>query len=618
MKSARLLFLLAALAIACGTAAAQSPPTTITLTPNGTVGSSELVNLGIPFPQGALTDAARVRILDANGAEVPAFVAPTLRWHWADNSIRAVRVQFNANPGAAYRFDISQPRTRSIAAVPYDNGTRAGKMGAPVPRVVATLDPVWLTHSRIAGPQLAYAATRDYDRYVDRQWQWAKDTSYTGVHGFLFDRASVIGYQYVRSGRPDVFLEFYNSATFYLSKIKRTGSGGGWPDCTGGWEFDGVNACDPKYGYLTPHLLLVALAGDDTRLTAAMVQHVFDNQVRGGWNGPLGPYTGGSQSWTERQVGLALAQLVSGYELTGNAGMRTSIQNVLGWLYAHQQTPPGSDPFTGAWSHSWQTHEGLTYDPATDVRGGSPWMSANIIGGLWRAWLVTGDTRIPTMLRDFGRYLEQHGFAPDSMAGNWRSGCNPNGTIGWYFSSAISPQSRVIAIQNDQGWGSDAHNPELLMVIAAARHFETDPVWRTRFEQRAARLGQYLNTQCAAISGPPRAFNWQNRNPEFVWLLAQSSTGPVRRNGSAPLAPPQASASGMQAAAALPGTMQATARTASTSVPAPAPAPAARVAPGSQRALQSHVRIKPAIVLFWHRLRGWFDGLLSRNASTED
>ena len=136
MTSAIRLLLLVALAIACGTAAAQSLPTTITLTPNGSVGASELVNLGIPFPQGALTDTGRVRILDAGGAEVPAFVAPTLRWHWADNSIRAVRVQFNANPGATYRFDTSQARTRSIAAVPYDNGTRAGKMGAPVPRVV--------------------------------------------------------------------------------------------------------------------------------------------------------------------------------------------------------------------------------------------------------------------------------------------------------------------------------------------------------------------------------------------------------------------------------------------------------------------------------------------------
>ncbi|TYT25788.1 hypothetical protein FZO89_05700 [Luteimonas viscosa] len=614
MRIVRSLFLLAALALPWGTVAAQSPPTTITLTRNGDVGNAELVNLGIPFPQGMLTDAARVRILAPDGAEVPAFVAPTLRWHWADNSIRAVRVQFQADPDTTYRFDISRPRTRSLAAQPYDNGTRAGKMGAPVPRVIATLDPAWLTHSQIAGPQLPYAADRDYDRYVDRQWQWARDTSYSGVHAFLFDRASVIGYQYVRSGRPDVFLEFYNSATFYLSKIKRTGGGGGWPDCTGGWEFDGVSPCDPKYGYLTPHLLLAALAGDDTRLDAATVQHVFDNQVRGGWNGALGPYTGGHQAWTERQVGLALAQLVAGYQLTGEASMRRSIEDVLGWLYAHQQTPPASDPFTGAWTHSWQAHEGLDYDAATDVRGGSPWMSANIVGGLWHAWLVTGDERIPTMLRDFGRYLEQHGFASDAEAGDWLSGCNAGGTIGWYFSSAVSPRSRVVAIQDDQGYGSDAHNPELLMAVAAARHFEADPVWRARFEQRAQRLGRYLNTQCAAASHTPRAFNWQHRNPEFAWMLAQSGTRSIRRNGSSPLAPPRASGSGHAAAPPPRATMPATASNASAAAQSLA---GARAAPGPRRAPQSRVSITPAVVVFWHRLRNWIDGLTRRSAAVE-
>ncbi len=610
MNPARLLFLLAALALPCGTVAAQSPPTTITLTPNGSVGSSELVNLGIPFPQGALTNAAQVRILDANGTEVPAFVAPTLRWHWADNSIRAVRVQFTANPNATYRFDTSQPRTRSIAAVPYDNGTRAGKMDAPVPRVVATLDRAWLTHSQIIGPQLAYSAERAYDRYIDRQWQWAKDTSYTGVHGFLFDRASVIGYQYVRTGRADMFLEFYNSATFYLSRIKRTGRGGGGPDCTGGWEFDGVNACDPKYSYISPQLLLVALAGDDTRLDAATIGHMADNQIRGGWSGPPGPYRGGNQSWTERHTGLALEHLVSSYELTGSAQTRQYVMDMLGWLYAHQQTPPSPDPFTGAWTHSWQAHEGLTYNAATDVRGGSPWMSANIIGGLWRAWLVTGDVRIPTMLRDFGRYLEQHGFAPDSMAGNWRSSCNANGTIGWYFSSAIAPQSSVVAIQNSNGYGSDSHNPELLMVVAAARHFETDPVWRTAHEQRAARLGLYLNTQCAAASHTPRAFNWQNRNPEFAWLLAQSGSRPVRLNGSAPLVPSPASATTAGAQALPTATMPASVRA--------APATSTREAPAPRSAALAQVRITPAIVVLWHRLRNWLDELSSTPAIAGD
>src|SRR3546814_6256499 len=74
-------------------------------------------------------------------------------------------------------------------------------------------------------------------------------------------------------------------------------------------------------------------------------------------------------------------------------------------------------------SDLWQAHEGDGYDPATDVRGASPWMSANIVGGLWRAWLVTHDERIPVMLRDFSHYLDQHGFVPDELAGRWRSSC---------------------------------------------------------------------------------------------------------------------------------------------------------------------------------------------------
>lgn len=497
------------------------PPATITLTRNGEVGERETVTLGIPFAPGVLADAGRVRILDAAGAEVPAFVRPTLRWHWIDDSVRAVKVQFVADPAATYRFDISAARSLHLDESPLERGMRPGKMDAPVPRLLATLDPAWLVHSRVAGRQSPYDARRDYDRYVDRQWQWAKDTPYAGSHGFLFDRASVVGFQYVRSGRPEVFAEFYNSATFYLSKIKRTGNGGGWPDCTGGWEFDGVNACDPKYSYLTPHLLLVALAGDDTRLDAATIGHMVDNQVRGGWSTPMGPYTGAGQAWTERQVGLALEHIVSGYELTGSPEIRRHMLDIVGWLHAHQRTPPAGDPVTGAWTHSWQAHEGSEYDAATDVRGASPWMSANLVGGLWRAWQVTEDARIAAMLRDFGRYLEQHGFAPDDTAGNWRSPCNAGGTIGWYFSSATAPPERIVAIQDSEGWGSDAHNPELLMPVAAARHFETDPAWREKFARRAARLSRYLSPECAAVSHTPRAFNWQHRNPEYTWLLAQ-------------------------------------------------------------------------------------------------
>src|SRR3546814_1222808 len=105
---------------------------------------------------------------------------------------------------------------------------------------------------------------------------------------------------------------------------------------------------------------------------------MVDIQVKGGWSSPLGPYKGAGQWWTERHNGLALEHMVSAYELTGSPATKQHIDELLGWLFDHQQAPPEGDPVTGAGTHSWQAHEGESYDPATDVRGASPWMSANI------------------------------------------------------------------------------------------------------------------------------------------------------------------------------------------------------------------------------------------------
>src|SRR3546814_13860149 len=72
------------------------------------------------------------------------------------------------------------------------------------------------------------------------------------------------------------------------------------------------------------------------------------------------------------------------------------------------------------------------------------------------------------MLRDFSHYLDQHGFVPDELAGRWRSSCSAGGIVGWYFSSATAQLEKLVSIQDSEGYGSDAHNPELLMAIAAA------------------------------------------------------------------------------------------------------------------------------------------------------
>src|SRR3546814_20541547 len=88
--------------------------------------------------------------------------------------------------------------------------------------------------------------------------------------------------------------------------------------------------------------------GDETRLYDATVRQMVDNQVKGGWSSPLGPYKGAGQWWTERHNGLALEHLVSAYELTGSPATKQHIDELLGWLFDHQQAPPEGDPVTGA------------------------------------------------------------------------------------------------------------------------------------------------------------------------------------------------------------------------------------------------------------------------------
>jgi hypothetical protein len=165
-------------------------------------------------------------------------------------------------------------------------------------------------------------------------------------------------------------------------------------------------------------------------------------------------------------------------------------------------------------------------DAGGDVRGSSPWMSENIIDGLWHAWLVTADPRIPTMITGFGRYLEQHGWIDPKLLvspHDWRKGCSgPDGLISWYWSSAHASVESLSAIQDSEGWYSDGHNVQLALPVAAAWYFERDPVQAAALKRRFAALAASYSTECAAISDTARAFNWDNRGSGVAqWMMAQ-------------------------------------------------------------------------------------------------
>lgn len=490
-------------------------------------GNDVAVSVGIPLPPGALHDARQLRVLDEHGEEVPAAVQPMLRWHFKDGSVRAVRVQFRtalSGDTQIYYFALGKTRQRDLPGWPYAEGLVDGEQGLRVPAALATLSPAWLCASLIAGPQQPAAPGEPYAEYVAAQFQWARKLPVDDASAWLFDRPSTLFKAYVRTGRFDYLQAADLSYRFYMKYIRRDGFPIS-PSCAGGWLL-GDKPCDVKYVYVEPILLAVALTGNDGDHDQATVLNMMTLWGNGGWNTRPGPYTRPSQYFTERLAGLGLLETVSAYELTGNPDDLARIKERIGWLEEHQRNNPDRLGNDGSWRNSWNLHENDAWRPETDVRGNSPWMSENIVDGLWHAWLVTGDARIPPMLTAFGRYLERYGWIDADLLvspHDWRNSCSgPDGQIAWYWSSAHANTKALSAIQESEGWYSDAHNVELTLPVAAAWYFERDPQQSAALKRRLEKLTSSYNVACATASDPLRRFNWNNRGSGVVqWLIRQ-------------------------------------------------------------------------------------------------
>lgn len=488
------------------------------------------MTFGIPFPPGMLRDASNVHIVDEHGHDMPASITPTLHWYGGTGGIRAVRVQMHLKLDGdtrTLRFALAPPdASTQVAGWPYTDGLVVDAEGVRVPGVLATLTAAWMSSSMIAGPQYPALKPSAYDRYFATQFEWARKLPRSDGSAWLFDRPTTLFQAYVRTGQLDYLAAATESYRFYMDHLRRTGAPG-WPLCGGGWSLGKVNVCDPKYVYVEPILLALGLTGDDSEHDDALISRMVGEWDTGGWNYPARPYTKRQQWFTEREAGLGLLSIVSAYEITGDQRYLTDIHNHVDWLYQHQQHNPDGLGNDGSWRNSWQKHEGDTYNPDTDVRGTSPWMTENIIDGLWHAWLVTGDPRIPTMITAFGRYMEKYGWIDlKTMTGrekDWRDPCDgPDGQISWYWSSAHADRRQLVAIENSDGWYSDYHNVEMMLPVAAARYFETSPVQQHALDKRLRLLSTSYNTRCADTKGTPRRFNWNNRGVGVVqWFLQQ-------------------------------------------------------------------------------------------------
>ena len=497
------------------------------------------VSVGIPFAPGVLRDPRLLRILDEKGEEVPAAVHTTLLWYAKDSSVRAVRAQFRAHldgDAQTFYFAFGKPRQRDLPGWPYANGLVPDVQGLKVAAALAALSPAWLCQSLVAGPQVPASPNEPYANYVATQFQWARPLPVDDSTAWLFDRPSTLFKAYVRTGRFDYLQAADLSYHFYMKHIRRDGLAMS-PFCAGGWTYND-KPCDVKYVYVEPILLALALTGDDSEHDLQTVDKMMTLWENGGWGNRPGPYTSPSQHFTERMTGLGLLETVSAYELTGDRRYLQRVNDRIGWLYAHQRSNPDGLGNDGSWRNSWRLHEDDSWDPSKDVRGNSPWMTENIVDGLWHAWLVTGDARIPGMITAFGRYLEQYGWIkPDLLhyEHDWRNPCSgPDGQIAWYWSSSHADVKTLSHIEDSDGWYSDAHTVELALPVAAAYYFEQDPKQSAALKHRLDALQSSYNVECAKSADPLRRFNWNNRGSGVVaWLIRQPPGSGATASGSA-------------------------------------------------------------------------------------
>lgn len=433
------------------------------------VGQPQLVTFGLPFPRDSVTVAglSRVRVLDARGTEIPAWVESLTPWrHLSDatrdgRSVRIARIQLR------YSFSVRHPagetiqvewgyrnRSQSLPGLqnprdgwqPVTSGSFVAADGVSEPRVYALLEPALLSSGLLKfGPMrpfiAAVAETRDDPALMDATQHWPRYdeqmyasknffyahinqddprvagsflTPYKAAEGepWLYDRVSAFYVLYFRSGFLKALRESVRAAEFYRVNLYPPGT---TPDAAvGAFRLKAPNPAGyigsngTMYSYPEGLAYTHWLTGDErakegARWAAKAHEDAGDEPDR--WSP--------TSSYTERHVGIKLMAHTIAYELFGDVPYKTGATRTYGErvrtlttnLVWHQNGAGGALPANRVDGGLWKYGSQEGNGPSGSLLV-SFWQTPYVIDPMVRAYALTDDVAIAHFIRRTGNALK--------------------------------------------------------------------------------------------------------------------------------------------------------------------------------------------------------------------
>lgn len=394
----------------------------VTVTADQGSASDLLVSVAVPFPQGALHDAALLRLLELDGSERASAVDVLALWP-VDSSIRSALMVF--------RTTLSRDASESLEleyGAPRESTLADAVVAHPDGAAVALLDTGWLAASRVSGPLVPAAQnTRfgDFDAEVTRRLgtmdpdfqSYGVSCGSTSSHRTYYDSPHTLWLHYLRAATAANYRRARVEATWYRANELEWHEGRDMAVqiC----EADDWTSSD-KIGWSVIRRMTSGGMLDDYLITGDPAAREAVVAMGEAFVRSLGAQRGGRENSllvTERNLAWTLMGVAAYYALEPTAAVRAALDSLV--AEAEDWQAAGT---SGAFEH-----DIVRPDPSEcsdGPAGASPFMTSLLIDGLMDAYAVTNDARIPAIVVRSAEWYRDSAVTSSGDAFEYLWGCS--------------------------------------------------------------------------------------------------------------------------------------------------------------------------------------------------